>query len=371
MKKKYGFLTALLISGVWQTPSAEAGTLALENNSSGHSALHAKLYVTLEDPDALGVVDPESKKRLGTISVGGKPHDVICAPDGATAYVTNPETNNLSIVDTSTDKVMKTVAFGENATPWHVEISPDGSQVFAALQDQSEVVIIDTAHNRITSKVSVTSGPWAIAAPRSDVVYATLNGSISKGTANRARSDDIAVFDPTAASPTVKYLTLAADTANGPHGIVSAPDGSAVYVAAQASHDVWKINVDDNRVERVVQIPDPDPNGTPLNPGFPTDLAISPDGNTLIAVNHDLDSLTAINLKTHTIIETVSTGKGSQPWGAFIAPDGQTVYVSTNGVDSIAFFPMNELIDGTEGANKSTIAGLPTSDGFTWCELAQ
>ncbi|ADE15559.1 40-residue YVTN family beta-propeller repeat protein [Nitrosococcus halophilus Nc 4] len=366
MKKTYGFLAALLMGGIWQIPSSEAGALDPENGSGA-----LKLYVTLEGPDALGIVDPESKRRLGTILVGGKPHDVICAPDGSTAYITNPETNDLSIVDTLTDKVKKTVEFGEEATPWHVEISPDGSQVFAALQDQSAVSIIDTTQNRVASKVSTASGPWAIAAPRDDIVYATLNGSVSKGTANKARSEDIAVFDPTEASPTAKYLTLAADTANGPHGIVSAPDGSTVYIAAQASHEVWKISVDDNRVERVAKIPDPNPNGTPLNPGFPTDLAISPDGNTLIAVNHDLDSITVINLRTQKIIETVSTGEGSEPWGAIVAPDGQTVYVSTNGIDSLAFFPMSELTDGTEGANKDTIAGLPTSDGLAWCKLAQ
>lgn len=366
MKKTYGFLAVLLISGIWQIPGAKAGA---QDSKSGD--LGAKLYVTLEDPNTLGVVDPTSKSVLETIPVGGKPHDVICAPDGSTAYITNPKTHDLSIVDTSTDKVKKTVELGKDSTPWHVEISPEGSQVFAALQDQAKVAIIDTAHNRVASKVSLSSGPWAIAAPRKDTVYATLNGSVSKGTANQARSEDIAVFDPTEDSPGVKYVTLAADTANGPHGIVSAPDGSAVYIAAQASHEVWKIKVDDNRAERVAKIPDPNPEGTPLNPGFPTDLAISPDGNTLVAVNHDLDSITLINLQTNNIIETVSTGEGSAPWGALVSPDGQTVYVSTNGEDSLAFFSMKELTDGDEGAKKNIIADLPTSDGLTWCQLAQ
>ncbi|ADJ28530.1 YncE family protein [Nitrosococcus watsonii] len=384
MKKNYGFLIAALsLGGVGLILSTMDNVLAAESGGSGQDGqeLKAKLYVTLEEPDALGAVDPKSQKRLGEITVGGKPHDVTCAPDGATAYVTNPETHNLSVVDTVTDKVKKTVEFGQGTTPWHVEISPDGSQVFAALQDQSAVAIIATADNHLATKVSVTSGPWAVAAPKNgpwavaapsnDVVYVTLNGSITKGTANAARSEDIAVFDPTAAVPTVKYVTLAADTANGPHGIVSAPDGSAVYVAAEASHEVWKINVDGNQAKRLVKIPDPNPDGTPLNPGFPTDLGISPDGNTLIAVNHDLDSITVINLKTHKIIETVSTGEGSAPWGALISPDGQTAYISTNGTDSLAFFSMKELTDGTEGARKHTIADLPTSDGLAWCNLAQ
>jgi YVTN family beta-propeller protein len=385
MKRSYSFMLVLWV-GLGLLPSyghhpegdghhhpagerksgSETGTTVFIEALS--KVLDTKLYVTLVGADVLGVIDPVSNIKLWEVSVGGEPHDVICAPDGMTAYVTNPHTNSLSIVDTLMDQETKTVEFGKGTTPWHVEISPDGAQVFAAVQDNSEVVVVDTAKYRVVAKISVSNGPWAIAAPKNNVVYATLNGSISKGTANAARSEDIAVFDPTADSPTVEYVTLAANTANGPHGIVSAPDGSAVYIAAQASHEVWKINVSDNRVERIAEIPDPNPEGTPLDPGFPTDLAISPDGNTLIAVNHDLDSITAIDPNTHRIIETVSTGEGSKPWGALITPDGETVYVSTSGVDSVAFFPLQELIDGSEGAHKGTIAGLPASDGFAWCE---
>jgi YVTN family beta-propeller protein len=385
MKRSYSFILALWVglglhpafghevggdghhhSVGGRKPAFETGaTVFIEALSK---AIDTKLYVTLVGADVLGVIDPVSQIKLWEVSVGGEPHDVICAPDGMTAYVTNPHTNSLSIVDTVMDQETKAVTFGEGTTPWHVEISPDGAQVFAAVQDNSEVVIVDTAKHRVSTKIPVSNGPWAIAAPRNDRVYVTLNGSISKGTANTARSEDIAVFDPTADSPSVEYITLTADTANGPHGIVSAPDGSAVYVAAQASHEVWKINVSDNKVERIAEIPDPKPEGTSLDPGFPTDLAISPDGNALIAVNHDLDSITAIDLKSPTVIKTVSTGKDSKPWGALITPDGDTVYVSTSGVGSVAFFSMQELVDGHKGVHKGTIAGLPASDGFAWCK---
>jgi YVTN family beta-propeller protein len=355
----------------------DAGTMADVGTSSdagggdaGMSSGAPRLYVTLVDGDALGVIDPATNTKIGEIAVGLRPHDVICAPDGATAYVTNPVSNSLSVIDTATNTQAATIDLGADSVPWHVAISPNGSQVFVALQDSAEVALVNSATRSVERRVTLPVGPWAIAAPANDTVFVTMNGSISGSTANGVRAEDIARFDPTAGTPTPTNIELADDAAagDGPHGIVASPDGTAVYVAAQASHEIWRIHVADGHTELVATIPDPNPRGTPLTPGFPTDLTVSPDGMTLIAVNHDIDSISVIRLSDDTILDTVSTGEGSQPWGAIVSPDGETVYVSTSGSSTVAYFSLAELRDSTPSATMHTIAGLASSDGFTWCD---
>ena len=316
-----------------------------------------KLFVTIVGENTLVAVDSHIDLKTAEIPVGGEAHDVICSADGKQAYVTGPKSDDLRVVDTATDRVVKTISFGAGSLPWHVEVSNDGQKVFVALQDANVVKVISTSNFAI-SEVSVLTGhpePWAIVAPKGTTkVYVTLNGSIARGTANTGTT--VGVFDSAAAAPTMTAIALGPKT--GPHGIISAPDGSAVYVAAQLSHEVWTIDVATDTATLLTAIP-----GTAVpNPGFPTDLTITPDGATLIAVNHDIHSITFIKTSDGSIIETVSTGTGSLPWGGIVSPDGNRVFVSTNGRTTISVFDVK-----TRKETKTIEVGQGP-DGFAWCQ---
>jgi YVTN family beta-propeller protein len=72
------------------------------------------------------------------------------------AYITNnASSNNVSVIDTRTNKVTATVPVG--AGPWGVAVSPDGRKVYTANWYYT-VSVIDTATNAVTSIPNIWNG---------------------------------------------------------------------------------------------------------------------------------------------------------------------------------------------------------------------
>lgn len=220
------------------------------------------------------------------------------------------------------------------------------------------MAVIDTATNMVSKTVDTMAGtaahsPWAVASISGTKSYATMNGAIDLSTANTG--NDIAMFDSTQTTPTVSYVTVGA----GPHGIIASPDKSTVYVAAQKAHEVWKVTVGSNSATKLATIAGADSTA----PGFPTDLAVSADGKKLVAVNHDKDNFVLLNSADGSVIATVDTGTGSQPWGGIVIDN--KLYVSTSGLSTISVF---DIASATVTEKKKITVGHGP-DGFALCKF--
>src|SRR5215831_2094866 len=63
------------------------------------------------------------------------------------AYVTNEKSDELSVIDTATDKVIATVKVGQR--PRGVTVSPDGKRVYTANGNSNDLSVVDTATNAV------------------------------------------------------------------------------------------------------------------------------------------------------------------------------------------------------------------------------
>ncbi|MCH9802114.1 MAG: YncE family protein, partial [Actinomycetia bacterium] len=88
-----------------------------------------------------------------TIAVGNNPAGVAITPDGSTAYVTNFENSNVSVIDTATNTVTTTIAVGDE--PAGVAITPDGSTAYVPNFENNNVSVIDTATNTVGNTIAV------------------------------------------------------------------------------------------------------------------------------------------------------------------------------------------------------------------------
>src|SRR3954468_5028798 len=61
----------------------------------------AETLLVLNKEGSLAIVDPASKKVLGTVRTGEQPHEVEASADGKLAFVSNygPGGNSLSVID--------------------------------------------------------------------------------------------------------------------------------------------------------------------------------------------------------------------------------------------------------------------------------
>ena len=106
---------------------------------------------------ATSLVPLVSAVETQTVTVGGSPYAVAITPDGKYAYVPNGE--NVSVIDTATNKVTATVT-AQNWAPYAVAITPDGKYAYVTNVVSSEVPngvvsVIDLASNTVTATIAV------------------------------------------------------------------------------------------------------------------------------------------------------------------------------------------------------------------------
>jgi YVTN family beta-propeller protein len=79
---------------------------------------------------------------ITTISVGSEPYAVAITPNGAYAYITNADSNSVSVVNLATNTVTETLTVG--AGPYGVAVTPSGAYVYISNDVSNTVWAIST-----------------------------------------------------------------------------------------------------------------------------------------------------------------------------------------------------------------------------------
>lgn len=121
-----------------------------------------RVYVSLRDEDSVAVIDTKTRTRLATVKVGYKPIQVYATPDAKYIYVANQGTekrpgNTVSVIETSSNKVVSTVVAGRGAHG--VVASDDGGRVFVSNIYDNSVSVIDTDTRKVVKTFKVGKGP--------------------------------------------------------------------------------------------------------------------------------------------------------------------------------------------------------------------
>ena len=242
-------------------------------------------------------------------------------------YVTNQNSNSISVIDTRTGGVAATPV--ASFSPAGVALSADGSRLFAANPNANLVTVYNTTNNAIVSSFSIGQAPMGIAVDATRI-YVTLHANAG-----------LAVFN---ASTFGLQSTLRVGF--GPCAVAVVPSSGRVYVA--------------NTYSSTVTVVDPSRIGTTSNPvistiavpASPVALAISPNGVSAWVVSSAIPMLTRINLADGAVDTRIPLP--IEPAGLAIAPDNTRVYVTGYGpkVTTVA------IQDGSAGSTVS----LPSCD---------
>src|SRR5258708_31736663 len=99
------------------------------------------------------------------------------------AYVANNATNTVSVINTSTNAVVKTIAVGSG--PYAVAINQAGSNAYVANFSSNTVSVITTSTNTVTATIAVGSGPTNLVfAPNGKTAFVTNSTSNSVSVIN-------------------------------------------------------------------------------------------------------------------------------------------------------------------------------------------
>ena len=289
--------------------------------TDGHGAsISVPVTVTISAADSTPTLTP-----VATVSVGDTPVQGVVSPDGRYVYVVNMGDGSLSIVDTGSNAVVKTVT-GVGDKPVDVAVSPDGEHVYVASQTKSgtfttdgigTVAIVDTTSRTVVKTVAVGRSPVAVAvSPDGQRVYVANEEPNVTGTGDLFNTGTVTVI----ATGTNTVLTTV-EAGYLPADVAVSPDGTKLYVTnlGPSPDDPSGISVIDTATWQPVRHI-----AVGLNPNH---LAVSPDGARVYATDWSNKKLWVVDTTTNSVTSSVA----GPTEGVAISPDGLHVYAVQGG----------------------------------------
>jgi YVTN family beta-propeller protein len=236
------FLPVPGVQGSSGSGAVKRSSSAIAITSDGHLVLAIN-----PDSDSLSLVDTSSAALVAELPVGIDPRTVAVDDAGAHAYVVNWGSDSLSVVDLPARAVVAEIPVGDR--PYGVVVSPDGSRLYVAVQGEDRVVAIDSATLGVVDSFTVGDRPSGLAISEDGrTIYVThlLDGTISildtgavrrlylpvmtKGTATNYHSPASSI-QPASPHIQLRRSTVALwPDSNLAQSIVLSPDGARAYV---------------------------------------------------------------------------------------------------------------------------------------------
>jgi YVTN family beta-propeller protein len=120
-------------------------------------------FVTNEGSDNVSVVDRFSQKIVDVIRVGEGPRGITASRREQWLYVVNSSSNDLTVIDARTRRTIKraTLTFGDE--PIRVALSPDESELYVLNRGSNMLSVLDARSLQESSRIVVGEGPRAMA----------------------------------------------------------------------------------------------------------------------------------------------------------------------------------------------------------------
>jgi YVTN family beta-propeller protein len=254
-------------------------------------ALADTAWVTNQSSDDVSVVDLESAKVVATIDVGGQPAGVAAAPDGRAVYIVSPGSKTISEIDPVSKTVKRRLVL--DGGPLGIAVSPDSKTIYSADWYGSRLWVIDATTFEVSRTLPVGQSPSGIAvAPDGTVISADRD------------SDQISIINPQTSE------TVQVKVGERPFGVTIDAEGLRAYTADVGSNTVTVIDLETRKA--VGSVPTGDrPYAVALakGKGFATD-------------QYD-ETITVFDLKTFEVIDTIDSGE--YPEGIATTSDGERI----------------------------------------------
>jgi gliding motility-associated-like protein len=301
-------------SGTGELPAFTAvnnGTTAIIATITVSPSQTGYAYVPNSASNNVTVINTSTNTFVTNIPVGKFPNAAAVSPDGSQVYVVNTapgQQGSVSVIDAATNKVTGTFMVGMQ--PWGIAVSPDGNEIYVSNENSNNVSVINTVTKNLITNVGVQTGPVGVTvSPDGKYVYVANSGSKS-----------ISVI-----STSINQVIATINVGVGPYIAQVSPDGQRLYVPNGTDNTLSII--DANSLKTITTI---------TTPAFPINVAVNPDGSLAYITTNSADEVAIMN----TTLNAISGGFGgsTNPVGICLTPDGREIFVVGGGSGKVAIY---------------------------------
>ncbi|MGH7193104.1 MAG: cytochrome D1 domain-containing protein, partial [Candidatus Saccharimonadales bacterium] len=196
------------------------------------------LYVTTEIDNTVTVVNPRTRKIVGTIPTGQKEsHMLVLSHDGRRGYTANVGPGTVSALDLVHRKLIAVIPVSPMVQ--RISISNDDKLVFTSDQTKPRLAVIDTKTNRVKIWVPLPGTGYGTAPTRNDRwLLVTVPDK-----------NEIAVVDLASMK-----VARNVDVPSKPQEILISPNGKTAYVSCAGAKQVAAIDLAHWKVEKTIDV---------------------------------------------------------------------------------------------------------------------
>jgi YVTN family beta-propeller protein len=281
----------------------------------------AETLLVLNKEGSLAIVDPASKKVLGTVRTGDQPHEVEVTADGKIAVVSyyggNPPGNSLSVIDIAARKELHRVDLTPMSRPhglWTV-----GNKVWFTAEANQVIGRYDPASNKIDMLLGTGQAGthMVLALPDESKIF----------TANIA-GNSMSIFERAGVGA---WRETVVPVGQGPEGFDLSPDGKQLWAANSRDGNVSVIDVASKKVINTFGIQTKRSNR----------LKFTPDGRLVLVSDLDAGELIVLERETRKDLKRIKVGRGLA--GILITPDSAKAYCAATGDNNVAVINLKTL----------------------------
>lgn len=226
-----------------------------------------KVYAGIaQAPGALDVIDTVSLTNVKTVGTKGAIHNVYVTPDGKFAVAGSIPERTISIVDTATDTLARTIPMSAGIRPMAFNTNADGStkHIFVQLSDFHGFAVVDFASGKETARIEHPAVPGH-EAHRDGLQAAPAHGlAVSPDGKTLWSTSKVYGHAYVHSLPDLKEIGRVF-VGQHPEWLTFTPDGKYVYVAAAGDNTVFAVDAKTMKeVARIAVGQVPKRNGTAI-----------------------------------------------------------------------------------------------------------
>ncbi len=310
-------------------------------------------YVTNGNSNTVSVLDLVNLRPDRTLRVGDNPTGIAANPQRNEIYAVNTKSGTITVIDARSNTIVSTI--GVHRQPYFISVDATGARAYVANSGSNSVSVIDLDRRREIAAVGTGEEPGlARVSPdmRSVVVSNRRSGSVSiYSAASYASPSTLQPGSPEApqpapqdgSDPPLKFRAAFPDCP-GATDIAILPDSSKAFIACSGGHQVMVISL----AAAVGSWParqDPAATSdhllTMLDVGTtPVHLALKPDGGEVFVSNFGSDSISEIDTWNNQVLGTYMIG--NKPVHGLITKDNSTLWVADFASDLISIYSIDD-----------------------------
>jgi|GEM_PF-1003894 len=319
-------------------------------------------YVANGEEGSVSIVDALKHSVLGKISnVAVGPVGLAVSPAGNYVFVADQEDPKISVIKTENNRVYKEIDLPDDSTPQGVAVSTDGKFLYVVAGRgtglDGVLYVVNTGSGDLVGQASVGKDPVG-------VIAFSKAGSYYSYVANRG-SGTVSVIENRGKLEPIR------DAGESPSGISVSPDLNYIYVTNPDADTVSVLPA----VGAEVFIQEPvldDAYDIGDGPSGVTVVSMGEDRHHVFVTNQNDASLTVLAVQTddvtHTVIDSTRIESNSvhwfsEPYGIAATPNGEYVYVTNRGNDTVSVVETAENLTDNAVIDTVYVGQGPTSFG--------